>query len=409
MSVHVDVLITGARIATLGVSDDYGLLNNAVIGISQGRIAYLGPRSTQVTSSVLVDAAGRLLTPALVDCHTHLVFAGERLADFEKRLRGATYAEIAAAGGGIRRTMAATRNASEDELFDLAAPRVSWLMASGVATVEIKSGYGLSVESELRMLGVARRLGEALPVTVTTSLLGAHAVPPEFTEDVDRYVDLICDEMIPGAAAAGLADAVDAFCESIAFSPQQVERIFTAAAQVGLPVRLHADQLSDLGGAELAAAHGALSADHLEHSSEAGFDALAATGTVAVLIPGASAFLDEARRPAVAAMRQAGVRMAVASDLNPGSAPLGSMQLAMALAATRFGLTPAETLHGATRHAAAALGLTDRGEIRLGQRADLALWDVAEPAALSYWFGAPLLAQLWIEGRLMEGVGSDAG
>ena len=409
MSVHFDILITGARIATLGVSDDYGLIENAVLGVADGRIAYLGPRSTQFTTSNLVDVEGRLLTPALVDCHTHLVFAGERLADFEQRLRGATYAEIAAAGGGIRRTMVATRNATEDELYELALARVRWLMRSGVATVEIKSGYGLSVESELRMLRVARRLGETLPVTVSTSLLGAHAVPPEFVDDVDGYVDLVCDEMIPIATAEGLADAVDAFCESIAFSPQQVARIFEAAAKADLPVRLHADQLSDLGGAQLAATHGALSADHLEHATASGLDAMAAAGTVAVLIPGASTFLDEQARPPVAAMRDAGVRMAVASDLNPGSAPVGSMQLAMALAATRFGLTPAEALHGATRNAAAALGLDDRGEIRLGQRADLAVWDVEEPAGLTYWFGVPLLAQLWIGGDLIEGVGSNAG
>lgn len=409
MSVHFDTLVTGARIATLGVSDDYGLINDAVIGIVDGRIAYLGPRSTELTSSELVDAEGRLLTPALVDCHTHLVFAGERLADFERRLQGDRYAEIAADGGGIKRTMAATRKATEDELFDLAVPRALWLMRSGVATIEIKSGYGLAVDSELRMLRVARRLGEALPVTVSTSLLGAHAVPPEFTEDPDGYVDLVCEEMIPRAAAEGLADAIDAFCESIAFSPQQVERIFAAAAAAGLPVRLHADQLSDLGGAELAASHGALSADHLEHTTAAGLEALAAAGTVAVLIPGAATFLDESQRPPIAAMRRAGVRMAVASDLNPGSAPLGSMQLAMALAATRFGLTPAEALHGATRHAAAALGMADRGEVRLGQRADLALWDVEDPAALSYWFGAPLLSQLWIEGTVVDGVGSNAG
>ncbi|NND01563.1 MAG: imidazolonepropionase [Acidimicrobiia bacterium] len=408
MSVHFDTLVIGAKIATLGVSDDYGLVNNAVIGIADGRVAYLGPRSTQLTTANLVDAGGRLLTPALIDCHTHLVFAGDRFADFERRLRGDTYAEIAEGGGGIKRTMVATRLATEDELYELAAPRVQWLMESGVATIEIKSGYGLSVDSELRMLRVARRLGDAFPVTVSTSLLGAHAVPPEFSNDVDGYVDLVCDEMIPRAAAAGLADSVDAFCETIAFSADQVTRIFAAAEAADLPVRLHADQLSNLGGAQLAAASRALSADHLEHASVEGLDAMAAAGTVAVLIPGASTFLDEQQRPPIAAMRKAGVRMAVASDLNPGSAPLGSMQLALALAATRFGLTPAETLHGATRHAAAALGFEDRGEIRLGHRADLAIWDVEDPAALSYWFGAPLLSQLWIAGSLVEGVGSNA-
>lgn len=408
MTVEVDTLIVGARVATLGIADDYGLLGEAVVGIADGRVAYLGPPSPQIAADETVDAAGKLLTPALVDCHTHLVFAGARIADFEKRLQGATYAEIAEEGGGIRSTVAATREASEDELYELALPRVRWLMESGVATVEIKSGYGLDLETELRMLRVARRLGDDLPVTVVTSLLAAHTVPPEFEDDPNAYVDLVCDEVIPAAAAEGLADSVDAFCESIAFSPAQVRSIFDAAAGAGLPVRLHADQLSDLGGAALAAQYRALSADHLEHSSVDGLAHLADAGTVAVLIPGAATYLDESRRPPVAGMRRAGVRMAVATDLNPGSAPLGSMQLAMALACTRFGLTPAEALHGATRHAATALGLSDRGEIARGLRADLALWDVADPAALAYWFGSPLLSRLWIGGDLIDSIGSDA-
>lgn len=280
----------------------------------------------------------------------------------------------------------------------MAADRVGWLMASGVATVEIKSGYGLDLDTELRMLRVARRLGEELPVTVSTSLLAAHAIPAEFAADADGYVDLVCNEIIPAAADAGLADAVDAFCESIAFSAGQVRRIFAAAAAAELPVRLHADQLSDLDGAALAAEHMALSADHLEHAALPGLASLAAAGTIGVLIPGAATFLDESRRPPIAAMRQAGVRMAVATDLNPGSAPLGSLQLAMTLAATRFGLTPDEALTGATVNAAAALGLSDRGRIAVGMRADLALWNVDAPAALAYWFGVPLLAQLWIGG-----------
>ena len=403
MSVRFDLLIVGAQVVTLGIDDDYGLLSDAVVGVESGRIAYLGPPSDQLEATRTIDAAGKVLTPALVDCHTHLVFAGDRIADFERRLRGDTYAEIAADGGGIKRTVAATRAASFDELFELAEQRARWLLNSGVATLEIKSGYGLDLESELTMLRVARALDEALPLTVTTSLLAAHTVPAEFLADPDAYVDRICSEIIPAAAAEGLADSVDAFCEGIAFTPDQVRRVFAAADAAALPVRLHADQLSDLGGAALAAEHGALSADHLEHADPAGLDAMAAAGTVAVLIPGASAFLDESVRPPIAAMRRAGVRMAVASDLNPGTAPLGSMQLAMALAATRFGLTPAEALHGATRHAAAALGLADRGEIAVGMRADLALWDVESAPALAYWLGVPLLHRLLIAGELVDG------
>ena len=403
MSVRFDLLIVGAQVVTLGIDEDYGLLSDAVVGVESGRIAYLGPPSDQLEATRTIDAAGRVLTPALVDCHTHLVFAGDRIADFERRLRGDTYAEIAADGGGIKRTVAATRAASFDDLYELAEPRVRWLMNSGVATLEIKSGYGLDLDSELTMLRVARALDEALPLTVTTSLLAAHTVPAEYLGDPDAYVDRICSEIIPAAAAEGLADSVDAFCEGIAFSPDQVRRVFAAADAAALPVRLHADQLSDLGGAALAAEHEALSADHLEHADPAGLEAMAAAGTVAVLIPGASAFLDESVRPPVAAMRRAGVRMAVASDLNPGTAPLGSVQLAMALAATRFGLTPAEALHGATRHAAAALGFADRGEIAVGMRADLALWDVESPPALAYWLGVPLLHTLLIAGESVDG------
>ncbi len=402
MTIALDTLIVGAQVATLGVAGDYGLLNEGMVGIVDGSIAYVGPPSTQFTAAETVDAAGKLLTPALVDCHTHLVFAGQRIADFERRLEGATYAEIAESGGGIKSTVAATRAASEDELYSLAAPRVRWLMASGVATVEIKSGYGLDLDTELRMLRVARRLGDDLPATVRTSLLAAHTIPVEYLDDSDAYIELICREVIPAVAVEGLADSVDAFAEHIAFTPAQVRRVFEAAQAVGLPVRLHADQLSDLGGAALAAEYGALSADHLENASADGLARLAAAGTIGVLIPGAATFLDEDRRPPVAAMRAAGVRIAVASDLNPGSAPLASMQLAMALACTRFGLTPAEALHGATRNAAAALGFSDRGEIAIGKRADLALWDVDFAPSLAYWFGAPLLSELLIAGRRVD-------
>jgi len=408
MSLTVDTLIVGARIATMGVAADFGLIDDARIGLSGDEIAYVGGATLDIEAEHVVEAAGRLVTPALVDCHTHLVFAGERIGDFERRLGGSSYAEIAAGGGGIRSTVTATRAASESELFDLARARVGWLLASGVGTIEVKSGYGLDAATELRMLRVARRLDAETPATVRTSLLGAHAVPVEFADDPDAFVDLICREMIPAAAADGLADSVDAFCESIAFTPQQVRRVFAAAHAAGLPVRLHADQLSDLGGAGLAAEYGALSADHLEHASSHGLAAMAEAGVIGVLIPGAGTFLDEPHRPPVAAMRAAGLRIALATDLNPGSAPLGSMQLAMALGATRFGLTPAEALHGATRNAAAALALDDRGEIAAGKRADLAMWDLDDPAALSYWFGAPLLARLWLGGSAVDGIGADA-
>lgn len=408
MTLACDAVITGARIATLDTQTGYGLIEDGAIGLTAGAVAYVGSSREAPHGRRTFDVNGSLVTPALVDCHTHLVFAGDRLGDFEARLAGSSYAEIAGSGGGITRTMAATRLASEDELYDLAAPRVRWLMDSGVATVEVKSGYGLETETELRMLRVARRLGAELPVTIRTSLLAAHAVPPEFADDPDGYVDIVCRDVIPTAAAEGLADAVDAFCEAIAFSPDQVIRIFAAADDAGLPVRLHADQLSDLGGASLAAEHSALSADHLEHANPAGIAAMADAGTVAVLIPGAATFLDEAKRPPLGEIRRAGVPIAVATDLNPGTAPLGSLQIAMALAASRFGLTPAEALAGATRHAAAALGLQDRGVIEVGARADIALWNLTDPAGLSYWFGAPLLRQLWIDGERVEGIGIDA-
>jgi len=339
-----------------------------------------------------------LLTPALIDCHTHLIYGGDRVSEFEQRLGGASYEDLALSGGGIVSTVRATRSAPDDQLFELGMERLTWLLHSGVGTVEIKSGYGLTVESELRMLRVARRLGEASPIRVTTSLLAAHAVPPD--READDYIDEICQEIIPAAAAEGLADSVDAFCETIAFSPDQVRRVFQAARTAGLPVRLHADQLSDSGGAALAAEFGALSADHLEHASTAGIGAMAQAGTVAVVIPGASAFLNEATAPPIQAMRDHGVAIAVSTDLNPGTSPLASLQAAMWLGAARFRMTPEETLAGTTRHAAAALGMADTGTIRVGMRADLAHWNATHPAALSYWAGAPLCKSVWTSGRL---------
>ena len=397
----VDTLIVDGIVATLqsgpAGSAPYGLLSDAVIGITDERISYVGPEA-DVDAKQRWSVGGRLVTPALIDCHTHLVFGGERITEFERRLGGATYEEIASAGGGILSTVAATRAASDDELFDSGARHIRWLLQSGVGTVEIKSGYGLDAHHELRMLRVARRLGNAYPVRIVTSLLAAHAIPPEHRADPDRYISSICNDMIPAAAEEGLADAVDAFSERIAFTPAQVRRVFDAARDANLAVRLHADQLSDSGGAALAAEYGALSADHLEHASDAGVEALATAGTVAVLIPGASSFLNEEARPPIAKMRRAGVRIAVSTDLNPGTAPFGSLQGTMALASARFRLTPEETLAGTTRHAAAALGLRDTGTLEPGMRADLAVWDVKSPAALSYWSGAPLCTEVWIDG-----------
>ena len=342
---------------------------------------------------------GRWITPALIDCHTHLVFTGDRSAEFEQRLRGASYEDIARAGGGIMSTVTATREASASELYATALPRLQALAAEGVATVEIKSGYGLNIESELKMLSVARQLGEAVPQTVCTTLLAAHTVPPEYRDNPDAYVALICDELLPEVAAAGLADAVDAYCETIAFDADQVTRIFERATELGLPVKLHADQLSDTGGAALAARFGALSADHLEYTTAAGVRAIADAGTAAVLLPGAFLTLGETQLPPIDALREHGVPIAIASDCNPGTSPICSLRIAMMLAARQFRLTPEECLAGTTRVAAKALGLDDRGTLDVGKRADLAVWDVSHPRELAYWFGTPQLAELIVRGH----------
>lgn len=331
-----------------------------------------------------VVGQGGVLTPGLVDCHTHLVYAGQRAGEFEQRLEGASYAEIARAGGGILGTVHATRAASEAELFALSLPRLQALADEGVTTVEIKSGYGLTVADELKLLRVARRLGEALPVRVVTTLLGAHAVPPEFQGDADGYVDLVCQEMIPAAVAEGLADAVDVFCEGIAFSPAQCERVFQAARAHGLPIKAHAEQLSNLDGSALAASLGALSADHVEYLDEAGVRAMAAAGTVAVLLPGAFLMLGETQQPPVELLRRHGVPMALASDANPGTSPLYLPTLIAHLGCTLFRLTPREALAGLTAHAAQALGRPELGRIQVGAPADLCLWDFDQPAELAY-------------------------
>jgi imidazolonepropionase len=370
----------------------YGAIERAALAATGDRIAWLGPMSElpgspRALAKVVHEGRGRWMTPGLIDCHTHLVFGGDRAREFELRLGGATYEQIARAGGGIVSTVKATREASEEALLASARERLEGLLADGVTTIEIKSGYGLNTECELKMLRVARRLGDTLPVSVVTSFLGAHAVPPEFARRQGAYVDLLVDEMLPAVARSGLADAVDAFCETIGFTPAETERIFAAAGRHGLRVKLHADQLSDLGGSGLAARFGALSADHIEYASEESVRAMAVSGTVAVLLPGANFFLRERQMPPIEALRRHGVPIAIATNCNPGSAPVLSLLLMVAMASTLFRLTPEEALAGVTRNAARALGLDDRGVLAPGLRADLALWDIAQPAELAYWLG----------------------
>lgn len=389
-----DSLWMNGRLATMRMgAGPYGAVDGAALAIRDGRIAWLGPMGDlpgepRKLARELHNLGGRWVTPGLIDCHTHLVYGGDRAHEFEMRLGGATYEEIARAGGGIRSTVAATRAASEEELVQSAARRLDSLQAEGVTVVEIKSGYGLDTESELRMLRAARTLGRRHPVTVRTTFLGAHALPPEFDGRADAYVDMIVESMLPSAASAGLADSVDAFCEKIAFTPAQTERVFDAAKRLSLPVRLHADQLSDLGGAALAARFGALSADHLEYTSEEGVSALAAAGTIAVLLPGAFYFLRETQLPPIEKLRAARVPIAIATDSNPGSSPVTSILLMLNMACTLFRLTPDEALAGVTRHAASALGLRDtHGTLEVGKSADFAVWDIERPAELCYRIG----------------------
>ncbi len=399
-----DLLLTDARIATMQEgTPDYGVIGTpAAIAISDGNIAWIGGQSDLPAGTARQQRSmqGRWITPALIDCHTHIVFGGDRAAEFEQRLQGASYEDIARSGGGIMSTVRATREASASELFDAALERLNALAREGVATLEIKSGYGLDIETEIRMLEVARRLGKESSVDVQTTLLAAHTVPPEFKGDADAYVDQICDTLLPEVAKRGLADAVDAYCESIAFSGPQVAKVFMAAQSLGLPIKLHADQLSDGGGAKLAAEFDALSADHLEYSSAAGVDALAAAKSVAVLLPGAFLTLGETQLPPIELFRTSGVDMAIATDCNPGTSPICSLRTAMMLACRLFKLTPEESLAGATRNAARALGLLDdRGTLEVGKRADLALWDISHPRELAYWTGTPQLAELLIGGH----------
>ena len=398
-----DLLLTDVRIATLEYGGpDYGFdATNDAIALQNGRIVWLGAKHTLPDNhgAKTRSLGNRWITPALIDCHTHLVFGGNRAAEFEQRLRGARYEDIAAAGGGILSTVRATRSATPDELFDSALPRLAALAAEGVGTIEIKSGYGLDVDTELKMLGVARRLGAASSTTVRATLLAAHAVPPEFNDNADGYIDLICDELLPMVAAQGLADAVDAYCESFAFDAKQIARVFAAATKRQFAVKLHADQLSDGNGAALAARFNALSADHLEFTSNKGIEALAASGSVGVLLPGAFLTLGETQLPPIDALRRNTVAIAIASDCNPGTSPICSLRTAMMLASRLFRLTPEECLAGVTRNAARALGLDDRGTLEIGKRADIAVWDLDHPRELAYWFGTPQLAELIIGGQ----------
>ncbi len=385
-----------ARLATMAAA---GAIKDGLIASQNGRIVYAGPcnEAPAFEAAETINCEGRWITPGLIDCHTHLVYAGDRSGEFEMRLAGSSYAEIARAGGGIVSTMTATRQASEAELVTQSQARLDDFLAEGVTTIEVKSGYGLSLDEETKQLRAARALAGRRDVRIVATFLGAHAVPPEFRGETEAYIDLVCGEMIPAVATEGLASAVDAFCETIAFSPAQVRRVFEAAQAHGLGIKVHAEQLSDQGGAALAASMGALSADHLEFLDETGAAAMAAAGTVGVLLPGAFYFTRETRAPPVVLLRRLGVPLAVATDCNPGTSPMTSPLLAMNMAATLFGLTVEECLTGFTRNAARALGLgAEIGTLEAGKRCDLAIWDIERPAELVYHLGNnPLHSRVW--------------
>jgi len=390
-----DGLLLDCRLVTLCSPSDYATVEDAALGWRDGNITFAGPQAElpgkpAALAARVENARKAWVTPGLIDCHTHLVFAGNRANEFELRLNGASYEEIARLGGGIVSTVEQTRAATEDQLFAQSLPRARALLDDGVTTVEIKSGYGLDADTEAKMLRVARRIGAELGIGVRTTFLGAHAVPAEFAGRQSDYVDEVCVRMLPAIAQAGLADAVDAFCENIAFTPSETRRVFETARALGLPVKLHADQLSDLDGAALAAEFGALSADHLEYTSENGVRAMAAAGSVAVMLPAAFYTLRETRLPPLELLRRHGVPMAVASDVNPGTSPLLSLRHAMNMACTLFRMTPLEALRGATVNAARALGLADRGTLAVGKRADFVIWEVTHPAELCYWIGGKL-------------------
>jgi imidazolonepropionase len=405
---EVDSLWVNVHLATMTATGPYGMVKDGAMALVGDKITWLGKRTdlpADLESRVdrVYDGQGGWVTPGLVDCHTHLVYAGSRAREFELRLQGTTYAEIARQGGGIRSTVSATREADEQSLYRQSSSRLRALIEEGVTTVEIKSGYGLDLETELRMLRVARQLGENHPITVVPTYLGAHALPPEFEGRSDEYIDFVCHTVMPEVAAQKLAVSVDAFCESIGFTPEQTERVFETAKKLGLAVKLHAEQLSDLKGAELAARYGALSADHLEHVSEEGIKAMAASGTVAVLLPGAFYFLRETRLPPLDLLRRHKVPLSLATDCNPGSSPTTSLLLMLNMACTLFKMTPEEALAGVTRNGARALGLQNRiGTLEPGKDADFVVWDIAEPAELAYRLGFNPFKQIVRQGKLLS-------
>lgn len=395
------MLLTNLNIATM--RDGYGLIEKAAILLDNGVITWVGPASDAPAPKQVIDCAGRLLTPGLIDCHTHLVYGGNRAHEFEQRLTGVAYADIAKAGGGIMSTVRATRAASEGELLAAALPRLEGLLREGVTTIEIKSGYGLDVHTEMRMLHTARTLSAQRLVNVCTTFLGAHTFPAEYKDNRQAYVDLVCNEALPAAAKAGLVDAVDGFCEGIAFSVEETELVFKAAKALGIPVKLHAEQLSNLGGSKLAARYNAMSVDHIEYLDEEGVAAIGKSGTVAVLLPGAFYYLRETQAPPVDALRKHKVPIAIATDLNPGSSPVHSLLATMNMACVLFRLTPEEALMGVTTNAARALGLADRGTLEAGKRADLALWNAERPGDLSYPLGLNPLQASFVGGKLAQG------
>ena len=397
-----DMVYVGFNAATMAFGSDYGTITDAAIGVKNGQIAWLGAACELPHHKVpIVDLGGGWVTPGLVDCHTHLVFGGDRSGEYEMRLQGANYQQIAKTGGGIVSTVIETRKASVETLFKSAKKRLHALMADGVTCVEIKSGYGLDLATETKMLSVARMLGEDLFITLRTSCLAAHALPEEYQGRADAYIDLVCEKIIPSLAKAGLVDAVDGFCEGIAFSVAQIERVFKAAQAQKLPVKLHAEQLSNLGGSALAARYQALSSDHLEYLTDTDAQAMAASGTVAVILPGAFFCLKETKLPPIQRLRELGVPMAIASDSNPGSAPVLSLRLMMSMACTLFGFTALEALQGVTCHGAQALGLGhSHGQLKVGYAADFVCWDIQQPAELSYWLGGQLVKHRAVAGQL---------
>ncbi|WP_105170317.1 imidazolonepropionase [Pseudoalteromonas sp. T1lg24] len=403
-----DLVITNVHIATMdsAIDDTYGTVLSAALGIKNGKIAWCGnaadfPEFDSLQTPV-VNGHGKWITPSLIDCHTHIVCAGNRANEFEMRLNGASYQEIAAQGGGIISTVKATREADHEALFVSAKDRLNALLNEGVTTVEIKSGYGLDLDSEIKMLEVAEQLNQHHPIDVQKTFLGAHALPPEYKGKADDYITLVCDEMMPKVAELNLADAVDAFCEGVGFSNEQTRRVFDAAKKHNLPVKLHAEQLSNLQGAQLVAEYNGLSADHIEFLDEVGVVAMAQANTVAVLLPGAFYFLRETQLPPIELLRKHKVAMAIATDFNPGTSPICSVQLMLNMACTLFRLTPAESLAGVTVNAARALGLTDRGVIKVGLNADFVLWDIDSPAQLSYQYGVNPLKGLWKDGQQLK-------